>query len=245
MKKALISGITGMDGSHLSELLLVKGYSVHGIIRRTSGLNTSRINNILDDLHLHYGDVTDSGSLCRIIQEVQPDEIYNLAAQSNVRTSFDSPAYTALTDGIGALNLIDAAWNNGKPKFYQASTSEMFGASAPPQNELTPFYPRSPYGTAKLFAYWTVVNYRERGMFACNGILYNHEGEKRGSDFVTQKIVKAMVRIKKGSKELLRLGNLEAKRDWGYAPDYVEGMWRMMQQDKPDDFVLATGESHT
>jgi len=245
MKKVFITGVTGMDGSHLSELLLSKNYEVHGLVRRTSGLNLSRIDHIKDDLRLHYGDVTDSGSLCRILREVEPEEVYNLCAQSNVRTSFDSPEYTANTDAVGALNLIDAAWNNGKPKLYQASTSEMFGASPPPQNEQTPFYPRSPYGTAKLFAYWTVINYREKGMFASNGILYNHEGPRRGSDFVTQKIVRGLVAIKKGSNQTLYLGNLDAKRDWGFAPDYVDGMWRILQHDTPDDFVLATGESHT
>lgn len=247
MKKALLTGITGMDGSHLSDLLLSKGYEVHGIVRRSSSPNTSRINHILDHLHLHCGDLTDSESLNRIVLFVQPDEIYNLGAQSFVRSSFDISEYTANTDALGVLRLIEAARIcNSHPKFYQASTSELFGMTETPQNEKTPFYPRSPYAIAKLFGYWTVVNYRESyDMFACNGILMNHESERRGDEFVTQKIAKGLVRISKGLQDKLFLGNLDARRDWGYAPDFVRGMFLMMQQDKPDDFVLATGESHT
>lgn len=246
-KIAFITGVGGQDGSFLSELLLEKGYQVHGLIRRTSTPNTSRIAHILDRITLHSGDMTDSNSLHNIIQKIQPDEIYNLAAQSHVRNSFDSPEYTANTDALGTLRLIEAArvcasW----PKFYQASTSELFGMTEVPQNEKTPFYPRSPYAIAKLFAYWTVVNYRESyGMFACNGILFNHEGPRRGDEFVTQKIVKGLVAISQGCQEKLVLGNLDAKRDWGSAKEYVEAMWLMLQQDKPDDFVIGTGESHT
>lgn len=245
MKKALLSGVTGMDGSHLADLLLEKGYEVHGIVRRSSSPNTNRINHILDRLHLHCGDLADSESLNRIVDDVQPDEVYNLGAQSFVRSSFDIAEYTAQIDALGALRLIEATWKNSDAKFYQASTSEMFGSSQAPQNEDTPFAPRSPYGAAKLFAYWTVVNYRDSGMFACNGILYNHEGERRGDEFVTQKIAKGLVRIYLRQQNELVLGNLDAKRDWGYAPDFVQAMFLMMQQDEPDDYVIATGESHT
>ena len=246
MKIALITGISGQDGSFLAELLLEKGYEVHGIIRRTSHPNTGRINHILDQLHLHNGDMTDANSLTNIVREVCPNEIYNLAAQSQVRVSFENPEYTANTDALGTLRLIEAAKTCGSnPKFYQASTSELFGMTETPQRETTAFYPRSPYGIAKLFAYWTVVNYRESGMFACNGILFNHESPRRGDEFVTQKIVKALVAIHRGEQNKLLLGNLDARRDWGYAKEYVEAMWLMLQQDSPDDFVIATGESHT
>lgn len=246
MKKALVSGIAGQCGSYLAELLLDKGYSVHGIIRRSSSQNTGRIDHILPLLHLHYGDMTDSGSLSNIVKEVQPDEIFNLAAQSHVRVSYENPSYTANVDALGTLNLLEAAKNNGMPKFYQASTSELFGSTPPPQNEETPFYPRSIYAVSKLFAYWAVVNYRESyNMFACNGILFNNESPRRGDEFVTKKIVKALVRIKRGTQEKLFLGNLDAKRDWGYSKCYVEAMWLMLQQDKPDDYVVATGESYS
>jgi len=245
--KTLITGITGQDGSYLAELLLEKDYEVHGVVRRASSPNTGRIKHILGQLHLHYGDMTDLGSLSSIIEEVQPDEIYNLAAQSHVRTSFENPEYTANTDGLGTLRLLEAARVcNSNPKFYQASTSELFGMTGVPQNEKTSFHPRSPYGIAKLFAYWTVVNYRESyDMFACNGILFNHESPRRGEEFVTKKIVRELVRIRNGVQDKLALGNLDAKRDWGYAKEYVEAMWLMLQQDKPEDFVIATGESHT
>ena len=247
MKKALITGITGQDGSYLAELLLEKGYEVHGIIRRSSSFNTSRINHIFDRLHLHYGDLTEACSLRNIISEAKPDEIYNLGAQSHVRTSFDIPVYTGMATGIGALNLLEAVKNYGNAKFYQASSSELFGkVQQIPQSETTPFYPRSPYGVAKQFAFSSAVNYRESyNMFVCNGILFNHESPRRGETFVTKKITRAAARIKLGLQDKLFLGNLDAKRDWGYAPEYVEGMWRMLQQDKPDDFVLATGRTHT
>ena len=246
MKIALITGISGQDGSFLAELLLEKGYEVHGIIRRTSHPNTGRINHILDQLHLHNGDMTDANSLTNIVREVCPNEIYNLAAQSQVRVSFENPEYTANTDALGTLRLIEAAKTCGSnPRFYQASTSELFGMTETPQRETTAFYPRSPYGIAKLFAYWTVVNYRESGMFACNGILFNHESPRRGDEFVTQKIVKALVAIHQGKQDKLLLGNLDARRDWGYAKEYVEAMWLMLQQPTPEDFVIATGESHT
>jgi GDPmannose 4,6-dehydratase len=246
MKKALITGIGGQDGSYLAELLLEKGYEVHGIVRRSSSPNTGRIDHILNRLILHPGDMTDGGSLSNVLRSVQPDEVYNLAAQSHVRTSFENPEYTANTDALGTLRLIEAAKTCGSgPKFYQASTSELFGMTETPQRETTAFYPRSPYGIAKLFAYWTVVNYRESGMFACNGILFNHESPRRGDEFVTQKIVKALVAIHRKEQEMLILGNLDARRDWGYAKEYVEAMWLMLQQDKPEDFVIATGESHT
>ena len=244
--KALLSGITGQDGSYLAELLLEKGYDVHGIVRRSSSPNTGRIAHIVDRLYLHAGDMTDFGSLNNIVQAAQPDEVYNLAAQSHVRTSFENPEYTANTDALGTLRLIEAVRNCSRStKFYQASTSELFGLTEIPQRETTPFYPRSPYGIAKQFAYWTVINYRESGMFACNGILFNHESPRRGDDFVTQKIVKGLVRIFKKQQDKLFLGNLEARRDWGFAKEYVEAMWLMMQQPEPDDFVIATGEAHT
>lgn len=244
--KALITGISGQDGSFLAELLLSKGYEVHGLLRRHSSVGTPNIDHIFNQLRLHYGDMTDSGSLNNILREVEPDEVYNLAAQSHVRTSFDIPEYTANADALGTLRLLEAVKNCGKPKFYQASSSEMFGSSPWPQNEQTPFQPRSPYAIAKLHAYWTTVNYREAyKMFACNGILFNHESPRRGETFVTRKIVKAAVRILRGEQEKLFLGNLDTKRDWGYAKDYVEAMWLMMQQNKPDDFVIATGETHS
>jgi GDPmannose 4,6-dehydratase len=244
--KALITGITGQTGSYLAELLLEKGYEVHGMIRRHSTPSTERIDHIFDDLHLHYGDVTDINSCLTIMQEVEPEEVYNLAAQSHVRTSFDIPVYTAEATGVGTLNMLEATrWQGAK--FYQASSSELFGkVLETPQSETTPFYPRSPYGVAKQFAYWTTVNYRESyGMYASNGILFNHESPRRGATFVTQKIVKAAVRILNGKQKTLALGNLDARRDWGYAKDYAEAMWLMLQQPKPDDYVIATGETHT
>jgi len=255
-KKAFITGITGQDGSYLTELLLSKGYEVHGIIRRSSSFNTERIDHLYKDPHLndvslflHYGDMTDSSNLSRLLDRIQPDEIYNLAAQSHVKVSFEVPEYTADVDGIGTLRLLDAIKDIGlKPRFYQASTSELFGGmkDTAPQNEKTPFYPRSPYAAAKLYAYWITVNYREAyNLFACNGILFNHESPRRGETFVTRKITRAVANIVKGNQDKLYLGNLDAKRDWGYAGDYVEGMWLMLQQDKPDDYVLATGEAHT
>ena len=256
MKKALISGITGQDGSYLAELLLEKGYEVHGIIRRSSSFNRGRIDHLYiqnrdlmdKKLFLHYGDVTDTSNLNRILEVVQPDEIYNLAAQSHVKVSFDMPEYTAQVDAVGTLRILDAIRETGtKTRFYQASTSELYGkAQAVPQNEKTPFYPRSPYGVSKLFAYWIVVNYREAyGLYACNGILFNHESPRRGEAFVTRKITIAAARIKLGLQSVLSLGNLGAKRDWGYAPEYCEGMWMMLQQGAPDDYLLATGETHT
>lgn len=256
-KTALITGITGQDGSYLAELLLNKGYEVHGLIRRSSSFNTKRIDHLYRDPHerdvnlfLHYADMTDSTSLIRVLQEIQPDEIYNLAAQSHVMVSFETPEYTAETVGVGTLKLLEAirVLNlQSKTKFYQASTSELFGkVQEIPQKETTPFYPRSPYAAAKLYAYWIVVNYREAyNIFACNGILFNHESERRGETFVTRKITMAAGRIAVGLQKKLFLGSLDSKRDWGYAPDYVEAMWMMLQQDKPDDFVIATGESHS
>jgi GDPmannose 4,6-dehydratase len=253
MKKALITGITGQDGAYLAELLLKKGYEVHGIKRRSSLFNTQRIDHFYEDPHipdrhlvLHYGDLTDSTNLIRIIQEVQPDEIYNLAAMSHVHVSFETPEYTANADGVGALRILEAIRLLGltkKTKFYQASTSELYGlVQSVPQSETTPFYPRSPYAVAKLYAYWITVNYREAyGMYACNGILFNHESPLRGETFVTRKITRAVARISMGLQDSLYLGNLDAQRDWGHAKDYVEGMWRMLQQDIPEDFVLATG----
>lgn len=253
MKKALITGITGQDGAYLAELLLKKGYEVHGIKRRSSLFNTQRIDHFYEDPHipdrhmvLHYGDLTDSTNLIRIIQEVQPDEIYNLAAMSHVHVSFETPEYTANADGVGALRILEAIRLLGltkKTKFYQASTSELYGlVQAVPQSETTPFYPRSPYAVAKLYAYWITVNYREAyGMYACNGILFNHESPLRGETFVTRKITRAVARISMGLQDVLYLGNLEAQRDWGHAKDYVEGMWLMLQQEQPEDFVLATG----
>lgn len=253
MKKALITGITGQDGSYLADLLLRKGYEVHGIKRRSSLFNTGRIDYLYEDPHiphrhlaLHYGDLTDSTNLIRIIQEVQPDEIYNLAAMSHVHVSFETPEYTANADGIGTLRILEAVRLLGlthKTKIYQASTSELYGlVQAVPQSETTPFYPRSPYAVAKLYAYWITVNYREAyNMFACNGILFNHESPVRGETFVTRKITRAVAKIVLGLQDCLYLGNLDAQRDWGHAKDYVEGMWRILQQDIPEDFVLATG----
>lgn len=257
MKKAIITGITGQDGSYLAELLLSKGYKVHGIKRKSSSFNTKRIDHIYQDPHethqnfkLHYGDLTDSSNIIRIIQEVQPDEIYNLGAMSHVKVSFDMPEYAANADGIGILRILEAVRLLGlteKTRIYQASTSELFGlVQEIPQNEKTPFYPRSPYGVAKLFAYWTIVNYREAyNMFAANGILFNHESPRRGGTFVTRKITRAATRIVYGMQDKIFLGNLDAKRDWGHAKDYVEGMWKMMQLEKPEDFVLATGKTHS
>lgn len=248
MKKALITGITGQDGSYLAELLLSKGYEVHGLKRRSSSFNTGRIEHLMGNpmLKLHDGDLADSTNLTRLVKEIQPDEIYNLAAQSHVKVSWDCPEFTAETDAVGTLRLLEAIRINGlekKTKFYQASTSELFGLIQEPiQSEKTPFYPRSPYGVAKIYSYWIVVNYRESfGMFACNGILFNHESPRRGETFVTRKITMAASRISLGMQEKLSLGNLNAKRDWGHAKDYVEGMWRILQNDKPEDFVLATG----
>jgi GDPmannose 4,6-dehydratase len=257
MKKALITGITGQDGAYLAELLLEKGYEVHGIKRRTSLFNTDRIDHLYQDPHdsdrrfvLHHGDLTDSSSLIRIIQQVQPDEIYNLAAQSHVAVSFEEPEYTANSDALGALRILEAMRILGLEKqtrFYQASTSELFGlVQEVPQKETTPFYPRSPYAVAKLYAYWITVNYREAyGMYACNGILFNHESPIRGETFVTRKITRALARIKLGLQDTLYLGNLDAKRDWGHAKDYVEMQWLMLQQDKPEDFVIATGVQYS
>tara|TARA_B110000438_G_scaffold231466_1_gene226805 strand:+ start:717 stop:1805 length:1089 start_codon:yes stop_codon:yes gene_type:complete len=256
-KVALITGITGQDGAYLAEFLLKKDYVVHGIKRRASSLNTERIDHLYVDfheedarLHLHYGDLTDATNLIRIIQEVQPDEIYNLAAQSHVKVSFDSPEYTANTDALGTLRILEAIRILNmvdKVKFYQASTSELYGlAQEVPQNENTPFYPRSPYGVAKLYAYWIVKNYREAyKIFACNGILFNHESPIRGETFVTRKITRAVARISLGMQQKIYIGNLDAKRDWGHAKDYIEGMWLMLQHDKPDDYVLATGTTNT
>jgi GDPmannose 4,6-dehydratase len=256
VKKALLTGITGQDGAYLAEFLLHKGYEVHGIKRRTSLFNTGRIDHLYQDPHdrdlrfrLHYGDMTDANSLIHVIQKVQPDEIYNLAAQSHVGVSFESPEYTANVDGLGTLRILDAIRVLGMTesvRFYQASTSELFGrAQEIPQKETTPFYPRSPYGVAKLYGYWITVNYREAyGMYACNGILFNHESPVRGETFVTRKITRGLARIKVGLQECLFLGNLGAKRDWGHARDYVEMQWLMLQQDEPDDYVIATGEQH-
>lgn len=256
-KVALITGITGQDGSYLAEFLLEKGYEVHGMKRRASSFNTSRIDHLYQDTHnkntklkLHYGDLTDSTNLIRLIQEIQPDEIYNLAAQSHVKVSFDCPEYTANADGLGTLRLLEAIRIlklEKKTKLYQASTSELFGlVQETPQKETTPFYPRSPYACAKIYGYWITVNYRESyNMFACNGILFNHESPRRGETFVTRKITRAAVRIKLGVEEKLYLGNLDSKRDWGHAKDYIEGMWLVLQQNKPEDFVLATGVTTT
>lgn len=254
-KKALITGITGQDGSYLAELLLEKGYEVHGIVRRSSTFNTSRIDHIFQDPHavkknliLHYGDVADSSNISRLIEQVRPDEIYHLAAQSHVRVSFDIPEYTADVTGLGTLRILDAIRESGiKTKFYQASSSEMFGlVQHVPQTEETPFYPRSPYGVAKVYGYWITKNYRESyDLFACNGILFNHESPRRGETFVTRKVSRGLANIKLGIDTTLFMGNLDAKRDWGYAKDYVEGMWLMLQQEKPDDYVLATNETHT
>lgn len=255
MKKALITGITGQDGSYLADLLLSKGYEVHGIIRRASTFNTIRIDHLYQDPHLHgvrlflhYGDLSDSVNLVKLLYELQPEEIYHLAAQSHVRVSFDIPEYTSDVTGVGTIRILEAIREAGvRPRFYQASSSEMYGrVQEIPQTEVTPFWPRSPYGVAKVFAYWATVNYRESyGIHASNGILFNHESPRRGETFVTRKISRAVARIKKGLDKDLYLGNLEAQRDWGYAPEYVEGMWRMLQQDDPDDYVLATNETHT
>jgi GDPmannose 4,6-dehydratase len=254
-RKALITGITGQDGSYLAELLLAKGYEVHGIIRRASTFNTGRLDAIYSDPHsgksrlfLHYGDLSDASALARLIGKVQPDEVYNLAAQSHVRVSFDSPEYTADITGTGTVRVLEAIRETGiKPRFYQASSSEMFGkAQEVPQTEKTPLYPRSPYGCAKVFSYWLTVNYREAyGLHASNGILFNHESPRRGETFVTRKITRAVAHIKAGLQNRLYLGNLDARRDWGYAKEYVEAMWLMLQQDEPDDYVIATGESHS
>ncbi len=255
MKKALITGITGQDGSYLTDLLLEKGYEVHGIIRRSSSFNTSRIEHVYQDPHeagrrlfLHYGDLSDGSNLNRILEKVKPDEIYNLGAQSHVRTSFEMPVYTGDVDGLGTLRLLDAIRDSGvKIKFYQAGSSEMFGkVMENPQKETTPFYPRSPYGCAKVYSHHLVVNYREAyNLFACNGILFNHESPRRGGTFVTKKITDAFAKIKLGQIEKMYLGNLDAKRDWGYAKEYVEAMWMMLQYEKPDDYVIATGETHS
>ena len=255
MKKALITGITGQDGSYLAEFLLEKGYEVYGIVRRSSSINTARIKDIYQApwvknkrLILVYGDLNDASSINRIIRTVRPDEIYNLAAQSHVKVSFEIPEYTSEVTGLGTLRILESIVESGiKTKFYQASSSELYGRTEEiPQNENTPFKPVSPYAVAKLFAYWTTVNYRDSyNMFACNGILFNHESPRRGETFVTRKITRAIACIKKGVQDKLYLGNLEAKRDWGYAKDYVEAMWLMLQQDKPDDYVIATGECHT
>jgi len=254
MKRALITGITGQDGSYLSELLLSKGYEVHGLIRRASTFNTGRIDHIYTDPHipgtrlfLHYGDLSDAGQLTNLIYNIQPDEVYHLAAQSHVRVSFDMPEYTGDITALGTTRLLEAIRRSGiKTKFYQASSSEMFGDAPAPQNENTPFRPRSPYAAAKVYAYWMAVNYREGyNMFACNGILFNHESPRRGETFVTRKITRAIANILKGKQRRLYLGNLNAKRDWGFAPGYVECQWMILQQDKPDDYVIGTGESHS
>ena len=254
-KKALITGITGQDGSYLAELLLAKGYEVHGIIRRASTFNTGRLDPIYEDPHtdkkklfLHYGDLSDASALARLIGQIQPEEVYNLAAQSHVRVSFDAPEYTADITGTGTIRLLEAIRETGiKPRFYQASSSEMYGlVQEVPQKETTPFYPRSPYGCAKVYSYWITVNYRESyGLHASNGILFNHESPRRGETFVTRKITRAVAHIKAGLQDKLFLGNLDAKRDWGYAKEFVEAMWLMLQQDKPDDYVIATNETHS
>ena len=255
MKKALITGITGQDGSYLADLLISKGYEVHGVIRRASTFNTSRIDHLYQDPHvngvklfLHYGDLADSVQMVKLIYHLQPDEIYHLGAQSHVRVSFDIPEYTADVTGVASIRILEAMRESGvKSRFYQASSSEMFGkVQDVPQSETTPFWPRSPYGVAKVFAYWATVNYRESyGIHASNGILFNHESPRRGETFVTRKISRAVAAIKLGKQKNLFLGNIDAKRDWGYAPEYVEAMWMMLQQDQPDDYVIATGETHT
>lgn len=254
-KVALITGITGQDGSYLAELLLEKGYIVHGMVRRSSSFNTGRIDHLFNDpeihgktLFLHHGDLTDSSNLNRLLEKIGPDEIYNLGAQSHVKVSFEVPEYTAEVDAIGTLRFLDAIKETGlKTRFYQASTSELYGkVQEVPQTEKTPFYPRSPYGVAKLYGFWIIVNYRESyGLHASNGILFNHESPRRGETFVTRKITRAAAKIAHGLQDVLKLGNLDAKRDWGYAPEFVEGMWRILQQDEPEDFVLATNETHT
>ena len=250
MKVALITGITGQDGSYLAELLLEKGYEVHGIVRRSSLINTHRIDHIYDDLHLHYGDLTDATNIIGVIKKVEPDEIYNLGAQSHVKVSFETPEYTGQVDALGTLRILEAVRLLGmedKVRIYQASTSELYGlVQETPQSETTPFYPRSPYGVAKLYGYWIIKNYREAyGMYACSGILFNHESPRRGETFVTRKITRGLSRISVGLQDCLYLGNLNALRDWGHAKDYVEAMWLMLQQDEPEDFVIATGEQHS
>jgi len=254
MKKALITGITGQDGSYLADFLLFKGYEIHGIIRRSSSLNRARIDHLYQDTHqpdvrffLHYGDLSDSEQLTDLIYNVKPDEIYHLGAQSHVRVSFDLPEYTGNITGLGTTRILEALRRSGvTARFYQASSSEMFGAANPPQSEATPFHPRSPYAAAKVYAYWMARNYREGyNLFACNGILFNHESPRRGETFVTRKITRTLARIKSGKEKLLYLGNLGAKRDWGFAPEYVEAMWLILQQDSPDDYVIGTGESHS
>lgn len=255
MKKAFITGITGQDGSYLAEFLLEKGYQVHGLIRRSSLFNTGRIDHIYQDPHekerkliLHYGDLTDGSNLARLLYKIKPDEIYNLGAQSHVKVSFDMPEFTGNVDALGTVRLLEAIRDTGiNTKFYQASSSEMFGkVRETPQKETTPFYPRSPYACAKVYSHWITVNYRESyNMFACNGILFNHESPRRGETFVTKKVTKAVARIKLGKQNKLYLGNLDSKRDWGFAPEYVEAMWMMLQHDKPDDYVVATGETHS
>ncbi|MGH2786297.1 MAG: GDP-mannose 4,6-dehydratase [Actinomycetota bacterium] len=253
-KRALITGVTGQDGSYLAELLLAKGYDVHGLIRRASSFNTGRLQPIYRDPHetgvrfrMHYGDLSDSGSLVNLIRELEPDEIYHLGAQSHVKVSFEIPEYTCDATGMGTVRILEAVRSSGvRTRFYQAGSSEMFGTSPPPQNEDTPFHPRSPYGVAKVFAHWITINYREaHGLFAANGILHNHESPRRGETFVSRKITRAVARIKAGIQDTLFLGNLEARRDWGYAPEYVEAMWRMLQEDEPHDLVIATGEAHS
>ena len=254
MRTALVTGVTGQDGSYLAELLLAKGYEVHGLIRRASTFNTSRLDPIYRDPHesgvhffMHYGDLSDSGSLVNLIRDLQPDEVYHLGAQSHVKVSFEIPEYTVDATGLGTVRMLEAIRAAGlSTRFYQAGSSEMFGSAPAPQSEQTPFHPRSPYGVAKVAAHWITVNYREAyGMFAVNGILFNHESERRGETFVTRKITRAVARIQAGMQEKLFLGNLDAKRDWGYAPEYVDAMWRMLQLDTPEDFVIATGEQHT
>ena len=254
MRRALVTGISGQDGSYLAELLLRKGYEVHGIVRRASTFNTARLDGIYQDPHepqprlqLHYGDLTDSVALVNLIREISPDEVYHLGAQSHVKVSFEIPEYTGESTGLGTTRLLEAIRASGvETRFYQASSSEMFGAAPPPQHEQTPFHPRSPYACAKVYAYWVTVNYREAyGLYAVNGILFNHESPRRGETFVTRKITRAVARIRAGLQERLYLGNLQARRDWGFAPEYVEAMWRMLQQGRPDDYVIATGESHT
>ena len=254
MKTALITGVTGQDGSYLAELLLAKGYEVHGLIRRASSFNTGRLEAIYQDPHesgvrflMHYGDLSDSGSLVNLVRRLEPDEIYHLGAQSHVKVSFEIPEYTSDATGMGTVRILEAIRASGvASRFYQASSSEMFGAAPAPQNEVTPFHPRSPYGVAKLFAHWMTVNYREaHGIYGCSGLLFNHESPRRGETFVTRKITRAVARIKAGIQDKVFLGNLEAKRDWGYAPEFVEAMWLMLQQDEPVDLVIATGEAHS
>lgn len=254
MKKALITGVTGQDGSYLAEMLLAKGYEVHGLVRRSSSFNTARLDGVYQDPHergatffKHYSDLSDSASLLTLVADLNPDEIYNLGAQSHVKISFEVPEYTSNVTGLGVARLLEAVRASGvSTRFYQASSSEMFGSAPPPQSEETPFHPRSPYGAAKAFGHWMTVNYREaHNLFACSGILFNHESPRRGENFVTRKITRAVARIKAGLQDKLYLGNLDSLRDWGYAPEYVEAMWMMLQQDHPDDYVVATGEAHT